>query len=179
MELKELLAELAQLRANIAEADKIIAETKDAIAKTELGERLAEHEEARRWFGERAKVIVDDVHLQAVERYRATDNKAPAEGVKVAIYHEAKYDPAALLSWCRGNRVTYVLESLDAKRIAKNAEDLVSDGAPIKVVDVPRAQIAADLSNYLPSEEAPVIGEANAEDRLAQAEQIGEDELPL
>jgi hypothetical protein len=102
-------------------------------------------------------LAIEDVHraeatvrIAAVETYFATLNKKPAPGVQIRLYREIDYDPVQLLTWCKTNAPTLVVESLK-DGFLKAVEKL--PGAPIDITDNPRPLIAADLSQYLTSEE--------------------------
>ena len=150
MDLKEALTNLAEVRRDLDAAAQAVARAKQALEETAEAKALAELKKQQAALSGEYMATDDQARALVLAEFQATANKAPAKGADISIYHEAEYDPARLLAWCQERRPTYVLLSLDVKRIDKNADDLMRDGAPLQIVERPRVRIATDLSEYLP-----------------------------
>ncbi len=94
------------------------------------------------------------VHELTLDAFRETGDKAPAPGVAVKLYRRIRYDAAAALQWAKINMPILVREVLDAKAFERAASAIDEMGPCWRTEYDPRPQIAGDLSEYLPAEEA-------------------------
>lgn len=93
------------------------------------------------------------IKLDAQMQFVRDGNKAPHPAVKVREMTKLEYDPDFVLAWCKAN-MQAVLE-LDKTAFEKYAKAVV-EVAPVpgvKLVTVPQATIASNLSAYLPKPE--------------------------
>ncbi|HOW77955.1 MAG TPA: hypothetical protein PK406_00760 [Verrucomicrobiota bacterium] len=87
------------------------------------------------------------VRQLAIDAFVGTGNKTPSPGVSIKLYKVAHYDPEAAKAWCRENAAGYL--ALDTKRFEKAAPVLKDIGAPVQIIEDPRAVIASDLGGLL------------------------------
>lgn len=83
----------------------------------------------------------------ALEHYDGTGEREAWPGVKVKLYTVIKYVPKTALAWARENAPHLLMLNHDAFKRAAKARLTGTIGV---VAKEPRAQIARDLSEYLP-----------------------------
>lgn len=87
----------------------------------------------------------DQVRALAVEQYEATHEKQVHDAVVVKFFTELEYEQADALAYCREHLPNAL--KLDARAFEKAAK--VIPLSFVDVVEVPKATIASDLSEYL------------------------------
>ena len=149
MELKEALKTLAKERQALQLERDLLAEAEADLHKTSEYHFWTIRKGALDLANQDVQRAEAAVRIAAVETYFATLNKKPAPGVQIRLYRGIDYDPVQLLTWCKTNAPTLVVESLKDGflQAVKNLP-----GAPIDITDEPRPQIAADLSQYMKDE---------------------------
>lgn len=91
-----------------------------------------------------------DVRALGEAAYTATKEKKPIAGVEIKLFKVYTIDEEKGLAWARETKLCLVPERLDLEAVKKVA---VATPLPfVKVHDEPKAQIAKDLSAYLPAE---------------------------
>jgi len=140
--------------ARLAYTRNIEAEYKDevAAAEAELKESGTwRYLEQRREYLKTAKADVTDaeasVRRAAVETFRKTGNTKPHPAVKVKIYVLLDYEPADALDYAREHLPAAL--KLDKRTFERAAKVVVMDFVATR--QEPRATIARDLSEYLPT----------------------------
>ncbi len=174
MDLHEALTKLAQGRQEQAELKEAAAKLQKALEATTEWQELQRIKAGEKEIEAEVKVADQAVRQATLEAFTATGDKHPMEGASIALFREVRYDMSALLAWCQQKRPSYVLVSVDTKRVAKNADDLIPDGAPIEIVLRPEVRLDPDLSQYV--KEAEVEARLALEAEKAKAEQFAEAE---
>jgi hypothetical protein len=93
------------------------------------------------------------IKLEAQMQFVRDGNKAPHPAVKVREMTKLEYDPDFALTWCKSNMQSFL--ELDKTAFEKYAKAVI-EVAPVpgvKLVTVPQATIASNLSEYLPKPE--------------------------
>ncbi len=160
MDLVDAMATLAHLRRNLDRVGDDVKAHAERVSKLPEAVLLQKARECQATLAKDIADLEKRIRAEAVAGYNETGTKNPAPGVTIKLYDSPCYDTAELLGWCQQNRPGYILKTLDVKRVAKAADDMMRDGAPMHVVEEPRATIATDLSDYLPaSKPAPAAEE--------------------
>ena len=143
--LEEQIKEIAQLR-----------ETVDKLKKWKSEAMMAWEKEHEKQLSdiviEAAKLAEAETKLreQAVELFKTTGNKQVADGVGIRETEKLEYDEKQAFEWAK--------EHVMALSLDKKAFDKIAKASPmefVKVVSVPTAAIATDLSKYLINVEVP------------------------
>lgn len=147
------LQRLARLRRELEEAKRREIDAILAVKSTPEGKAeervLAQLAFIRQDIKEAEAVI----RGTALEHYDGTREKEPWPGVKIKLYTVVKYDPRAALAWAKENSPNLLTLNKSAFQKAVKANLT----GPIGVVTKePRAQIARDLSEYLPIVPEPI-----------------------
>lgn len=107
--------------------------------------------------GGNVTALEESVRRQVVEAWEGNGDKHLHPAVTVKQFTCLSYDPQAALEWCKSNLPKAV--KLDERVFEKHAKAVAETG-PVPFVTLfvePRAQIATDLSAYLPEpDETPV-----------------------
>lgn len=143
--LEEQIKEVAQLR-----------DTVDKLKKWKSEAMMAWEKEHEKQLSDiviqAAKLTEAETKLreQAVELFKTTGNKQVADGVGIRETEKLEYDEKQAFEWAK--------EHVMALSLDKKAFDKIAKASPmefVKVVSVPTAAIATDLSKYLINVEVP------------------------
>lgn len=143
--LEEQIKEVAQLR-----------DTVDKLKKWKADAMMAWEKEHEKQLSDiviqAAKLTEAETKLreQAVELFKTTGNKQVADGVGIRETEKLEYDEKQAFEWAK--------EHVMALSLDKKAFDKIAKASPmefVKVVSVPTAAIATDLSKYLINVEVP------------------------
>lgn len=151
--LRAQVREVAQRR---ADRDALAAQLRDVRAAFEatLGDLPARLKGA----SEAVAMSEDAARKLAEAIYATTQEKKPCDGVQVKVGTVYEYDAAQAFAWAQQTQMALIPESLDVKAFEK-----IAKATPLPFVtarEEGRAQIATDLSAYLPAVVTPADVEA-------------------
>ena len=133
--LREHVVRVAELREGLANLQLVVKAAQQAFmaAHADLLSDLTVRTEA---------VATAEAELRAValERFSATEDKAPVPGVSIRVQKRIVYDRDEALAWAKAKGVALALDTKAFEGLAKHDRSL-----PAQVVDEPQATIARDL----------------------------------
>ena len=144
---KQKLAMLAESRQALVEAMQTMREIEEEAKR---GGQYQLALSVQTFAQQNIDNLTAELQAEALAEYQATSNKKP-EGATVKIFTVLKYDVVAALEWARKELPEAL--TLDKKLFETHAKG-VAKTKPIPVVEIveeARAQIAGDLSEYLPA----------------------------
>lgn len=156
----DLIKELAQTRRLVDE----LKQKRDALLeKVTKSTEYTDIENALEEAGEHMVEIDVAIRKEALATYDLTQNKKPGHGIEIKIFSVATIlDRDRAREWCMGN-FTPALK-LDESIFKRAAIDGTIPASLVTVSEEPRAQIASDLSEFLPDPNiCPTSGKPNAE----------------
>lgn len=144
--LDELVRELAKQRQTVEMYTGLVKEAQGLIEQTaawrqwkKLAEREVEQYDV-------LHALEEQVHAAALHQFVETTEKKPHPAVQIKMFTRLDYDPERAKIYCM-EHVPAALK-LDARAFEKVAKVLMLDW--VESVPYPRAQVAGDLSEYLP-----------------------------
>ncbi len=153
MQLHDALRQLATARTNVALTKEMVSQAGEILHATP---EWAAFEKASAGLAT-ASAAEADAYAQArevaLETFRTTGDKNPAQGVAIKMYKHVRYEVAEALSWCKTHAPVFVKEVLDARAFEKAVEQMVMTDAPWRIEYEGKPIIATDLSTYLAEEE--------------------------
>src|SRR3990167_809369 len=150
MELKEQIGKIAQLRKDSAFFKGLKAKSftewndknRELLDKiTELESSLVNSENTLR-----SQAVADYVLTAACGK----ENKNPIPGIEIKLFQEIRYDPTEAFVWAKEHNLALALDVKAFEKIAKT-----SPLGFVAMAQIPRAQIASDLSKYAVEEVKP------------------------
>jgi hypothetical protein len=141
MGLEELKTIVIQERAVLA---RIVAQKDAAVAALDATPEKAAvtlASEALRQQSLKVDQVENDLRTLALVKYKDTGNKNPVPGISIKIYKTYVFDAQKARDWAALAAPAMLV--LDTKLFEKLAPDM--PGAPIAVLDNPKAMLAKDL----------------------------------
>lgn len=152
----DALALLAQLRAEVAErrttAERAAAIVKEKTAAFEAS--IAEELKAAKAAKDALAVSETAARVQLLAVYEATQEKKPLEGFEVKVGKVLEYDATKAFAWAKASGVCLIPEQLDVDAFTALAKAAPQTFDFVTVRDEPKAQLAKDLSAFVP---VPVV----------------------
>ena len=90
-----------------------------------------------------------NLRSEALEEYKATDNKAPGPGVAIKLFQKLEYDHEEAFKWACKHEMALQLNVGAFEKIVRISPDRAGDLSFVQVSQEPQAQIATDLSKVL------------------------------
>ena len=138
--LAPLVQNLKALRTQLEDAEALVKERQTIMNANHDYQTLLNAKVAKQQLEEKIDAAATDIRTQAVAVFRATSSKEPVPGVVIKIFPTLQYNKAKAEEWARVHAPAVF--KFDSKSFEKVAVEL---GAPVKVVQEPRAQIASKL----------------------------------
>ncbi len=158
--LHSALQRLAERRRDAQAAKAAVEKQAEIVKETPEGQILQTMTAKLCTLNAEVEELEQQVRGLTLRIYEEHQDKTPAPGgAWVKLFREVRYEAQQLLEWCQAHRPTYVMLSLDTKRVNKSADDLILDGAPLEIVQAPRAQIATDLSRFAAAGEGDALAD--------------------
>jgi hypothetical protein len=146
------------------------ARQRQAAAAQALAEKQAafdaEHAEVIAEVGTAKQVVELTEKLLrelVVAHYRTTKDKQPLPGVGVKVGTVYEFERKAAFEWAKGKGLCITPEQLDIAAFTDLCKSASNRPEFVKVIEDPKANIAADLTKTLTAVAAPVTVEAPAE----------------
>lgn len=143
-----------------------IASKSASDAKAELDAMRQALEESDEWQRAQKRLdeakelqdqLAEDIKAGALDEYATTGDKKPHPAVQVKLFSKLQYDEQQAYEYCLDSLPQAL--KLDKRTFEQYAKG-VAKVAPVAFVETvfePRAQIASDLSEYLPVRDRPLF----------------------
>ena len=147
--LKEKMTKLAEMMEAQAALEEEMQAARDRLEQTEL---WLDYQSTREALGEFLQSIEDtrnEIKQLALDEYRQTQEKKPADGIAIRVYRCVAYDEEIALDWCK--EYLPMALKLQKSKLEKHLK-AIQDTAPpewVEYYEEPRTTISSDLSIYL------------------------------
>jgi hypothetical protein len=144
VDMEDLIRELARWRTIVGKLEVQLNKARSVLDATWEAGEVRQAEEVLAASRGTVFDLEIEVRTQALAAYKADGNKHPHGAVSIKVFTPLEYDPAMALAYCR-ERLPEALK-LDVKlfeRVAKMTRPVF-----VTEKEVPRADIAGDLSAY-------------------------------
>lgn len=146
-ELIEKLSILHKVRADLARTKD---RQKELLDKAKADPEYVALEKATENYAKALDELDAQIREQAIADYLANQNKKPGNGIEIKIFKVATIlDPEHAREWCMTNFRPAL--KLDETMLRKTAIEGAIPSSVVSVTQEPRAQIATDLSEFVPN----------------------------